>query len=263
MHVVINAESWAFDRPMPRRILPPPHGADVAPDVPNFSWVAYGMRRGLPRFLDALATRGLPATVALNASVIGDYPDAAAALAEAGHELIGHGVEQQTLHAAADEREVIAESLRRLEELSGKKVRGWLGPGLQETFATLDHLAGEGVDYVFDWVIDDVPVWLEATPQPVLAIPYSLELNDSVLFAAHEYETGEYLRRLRATLETFAVELEQGARVLALPLHPHLLGVAHRIGAFHEALDLLAARDDTVFMDGSAIFDWFSTATGA
>jgi len=261
VQVVINAESWAYDRPMPRRILGAPHGSETVPDVPNFSWVAYGMRRGLPRLLDALAARHLPATVALNASVIEDYPEAAAALAEAGHELVGHGVEQETLHRAGDEALVIAESLRRLAALSGRPVRGWLGPGLQETFATLDHLSGAGVDYVLDWVIDDVPVWLEASPRPVLSVPYSLELNDSVLFAAHEYPTGEYLARLHATLDGLAPDLEEGAVVLSLPLHPHLLGVPHRIGSFTAALDLLAARDDCTFLDGSGIHDWFTAAT--
>lgn len=262
VHVVINAESWAYDRPMPRKILGAPHGVDTVPDVPNFSWVAYGMRRGLPRFIEALGARQLPATVALNASVIEDYPEEAAQLVAAGYELIGHGVEQETLHRAEDEAAVITASLSRLEALNGRRVRGWLGPGLQETFATLDHLAAAGIDYVFDWVIDDVPVWLEATPQPVLSIPYSLELNDSVLFAAHEYPTEEYLIRLRATLSRFDRELAGGALVLALPLHPHLLGVAHRIGAFEEALDLLLAREDTAFLSGSEIYDWYVGAVG-
>ena len=50
--------------------------------------------------------------------------------------------------------------------------------------------------------------------------------------------------------------------MLALPLHPHLLGVAHRIGTFEEALDLLLAREDTVFLSGSEIYDWYVSPTG-
>jgi hypothetical protein len=32
-------------------------------------------------------------------------------------------------------------------------MRGWLGPGLTETFATLDLLREHGVEYVCDWVL--------------------------------------------------------------------------------------------------------------
>ena len=49
-------------------------------------------------------------------------------------------------------------------------------------------------------------------------------------------------------------------RVLALGLHPHLIGVPHRIGYLAAMLELLMARDDTVFMTGSQIADWFIEA---
>ena len=54
---VVNIEYWPFDRAMPRGILPPPHGAQVAPpDLPNYSWVEYGMRCGMPRLFDLPGT---------------------------------------------------------------------------------------------------------------------------------------------------------------------------------------------------------------
>ena len=52
VHVVMNVEYWPFDKNMPRGILPPPHGkSSDPPDLPNFSWVEYGMRVGLPRLM--------------------------------------------------------------------------------------------------------------------------------------------------------------------------------------------------------------------
>src|ERR1700761_4730406 len=70
VHVVVNVEHWPFDQPMPRKLLPGPHGNDKIPDVPNYSWVEYGMRTGLPRIVRALSDRGLPASTTINASVI-------------------------------------------------------------------------------------------------------------------------------------------------------------------------------------------------
>ena len=80
VHLVVNVEHWSFDAPMPRTIITPPHGRETVPDVPNFSWVDYGMRAGLPRLIEAISSRGLPASTSFNAGVIHAYPRAAEAM---------------------------------------------------------------------------------------------------------------------------------------------------------------------------------------
>ena len=68
VNLAMNIEYWPFDRPMPRGILPPPHGKPSdPPDVANFAWVEYGLRCGLPRFMQALAARGLKASALMKA----------------------------------------------------------------------------------------------------------------------------------------------------------------------------------------------------
>lgn len=258
VHVVINVEVWAFDRPMPRKIIGAPGGGETIPDVPNFSWVEYGMRRGLGRLVRAMVDRQLPASVSFNAGVADVYPDATAELVATGWEFLGHGVSQTTLHRAPDERATILETLDRIEATTGRRPRGWLGPGLQETDRTLDILAELGVDHVLDWAIDDLPVWLRTSSRPVLAVPYSLELNDSVLFAAHDYPDAEFDVRFSATLSRLLSELADGPRVMALPLHPHLMGVPHRIASFERALDTLMACDQVTVVTPAQIADWFA-----
>ena len=149
---------------MPRTILTPPHGIGNVPDVPNFSWAEYGLRCGLPRMIDAIAGRGLPASASLNASVIDAYPAAADALLQAGWEFIGHGIHQRALSqdGGVGQAEAIAAALDRIERFSGARPRGWLSPGLRETSETPDLLAQAGVDYVFDWCLDDLPNWMRA-----------------------------------------------------------------------------------------------------
>jgi hypothetical protein len=46
--------------------------------------------------------------------------------------------------------------------------------------------------------------------------------------------------------------------VLALGLHPHLIGVPHRFGSFERMLDLLMASPAVTFMTGSQIADWYA-----
>ena len=40
---------------------------------------------------------------------------------------------------------------------TGKKPKGWLGPGLTETYETPELLAAAGIQYIGDWVYDDEP----------------------------------------------------------------------------------------------------------
>jgi peptidoglycan/xylan/chitin deacetylase (PgdA/CDA1 family) len=258
VHVAVNVEQWAFDAPMPRAVLPPPHGASAVPDVPNFSWAEYGLRCGLPRIMRILEARGLPATAMLNAGVIDTYPSAAESMLAAGWELMGHGMRQRSLTAEPDEAAVIGACLDRIEAFSGRRPKGWLGPGLQETFATAGILKAAGVEYVCDWVVDDVPVWLDTPNGPLVALPYTLELNDSVLHAVEHQPSASLYDRVLDTLAAFEPELEREPRVLTLALHPHLMGVPHRSVHLARALDVLLARDDVVFVTGERIADWFT-----
>jgi allantoinase len=259
VHVVVNVEYWPFEQPMPRKLLPGPHGNEKIPDVPNFSWVEYGMRTGFPRIVRALEQRGLPASTTINASVIDVYPRAAEVMLKAGWEFMGHGWTQKALQSEPDEEAVIDKCLDRIHRFTGSKVRGWLGAGLSETMDTPDVLKSRGVDYVCDWVIDDLPTWMRTKHGPMIAAPYSLDLNDGPLWAGLGMLSNEQHERVLWTLETFEEELKTNCRVMVLPLHPHLVGVPHRMNWFNRILDILLKRDDTVFMNGGQIADWYAS----
>lgn len=263
VHVVVNVEYWPFDQPMPRKLLPGPHGMDRIPDVPNFSWVEYGMRTGFPRIVRALAERGLPASTTINASVIDVYPRAADVMLENGWEFMGHGWTQKALQSEPDETDVIDRCKERIERFTGKKLRGWLGAGLSETMDTPDVLKSRGFDYVCDWVIDDLPTWMRTKHGPLIAAPYSLDLNDGPLWAGWGLDSNAQYDRAMWALETFETELADNCRVMVLPLHPHLVGVPHRMNWFNKILDVLVARGDTVFMNGSGIADWYASVEAA
>jgi peptidoglycan/xylan/chitin deacetylase (PgdA/CDA1 family) len=257
VHVVVNVEHWRFEEPMPRKIVTPPHGRETTPDVPNFSWADYGMRAGLPRIMDALAARGIPASTSFNAGVIDAYPEAAEAMREAGWEFIGHGMHQKSLNAETDERAIIEAVIDKIAGFTGERPTGWLSPGLRETFDTPDHLKACGVDYVCDWVVDDIPDWMTTKHGPMIAMPYNLEINDSIIYAVEKHQSPEMHRRLVDTVNCFDREVKKQVRVLPLGLHPHLIGVPHRIGYLERMLDVLQARSDTVFMQGRDIAKWF------
>jgi hypothetical protein len=73
---------------------------------------------------------------------------------------MGHGATNSNTLARLPpelERDTIRAVLKTIEQATGKRPRGWLGPGLVETHNTLDILAEEGVQYCGDWNNDDQP----------------------------------------------------------------------------------------------------------
>jgi allantoinase len=263
VHLVVNVEHWQFEHAMPRTIITPPHGRETVPDVPNFSWADYGMRAGLPRILDLFAARGVPASASFNAGVIDAYAGAAIAMRDAGWEFIGHGMHQKaTNHVEGGEAALIRACIDKIEAFTTRPVRGWLSPGLRETLETPDLLQAAGLDYVCDWVVDDLPSYMTTTGhaprRPLVAMPYNLEINDSIVYAIERHASGEMLRRLAFTLARFEQECANAPRVLAIGLHPHLIGVPHRIHELVGMLDLLSTSREVLFTTGSAIFDWFT-----
>ncbi len=260
VHLVVNVEHWRFEQAMPRKIITAPHGAEQVPDIPNYSWAEYGMRSGMPRILDLFADRGVPASTSINAGVIDAYPQCAETMLEAGWEFIGHGMHQKSRQAEDAEGELSQAALDKLEGFTGKKTRGWLSPGLKETIDTPDVLKSLGIDYVCDWVVDDLPTWMTTTGGPLIAMPYNLEINDSIIYAVEKHASPEMYRRMTDTVAVFENEVDSNPRVMAMGLHPHLIGVPHRIGYLERMLDDLLARDDTILMTGSQIADWFVDA---
>ena len=263
VHLAMNIEYWPFDRPMPRGIIPAPHGAQPQPpDVPNYSWVEYGMRCGISRVMDMFEQRNLCASAFLNAQVADVYPSLVDAVVKADWELVGHGWFQQSLKQVDDEVEVIRKSLARLQQASGKRTRAWLGAGLGESYDTPDHLKQQQVEFLHDWTLDDLPNWMRTRHGPMVALPYTLELNDVPIYAVQNSSSDEILKRLEATLCILEREAETQTRILTFGLHPHIIGVPHIAYYFEKALDILLNRSDTVFVTSSQMGDWFVKADG-
>jgi allantoinase len=142
--VIVNVEEWDPTQPMPRTVLTPPAGGSPMPDVPNWAWHEYGNRVGFWRILDVLDHFRIRAVLAINGSAIRRYEPIARAALERGWEFIGHGFTQQSMQKVADERDDIRKTAAAIAGFTGKRPRGWLGPGLTETWETPDLLVEEG-----------------------------------------------------------------------------------------------------------------------
>jgi allantoinase len=257
--VIVNVEEWNPREPMPRTVLPPPAGSSANPDIPNWAWHEYGNRVGFWRFVDVLDSFKIRAVLAINGSAIAAYEPIAQAALDRRWEFIGHGFSQKNMQKVPDELEDIVKTTNAIRGFTGRRPRGWLGPGLTETWETPDILAEEGYEYVCDWVLDDRPVRLSTRAGTIVNIPYTQECNDVAMIAVQHHKAPEYRDRAIDQFEQLYVDAKESARVMALVAHPYLMGVPHRLRYFREALEYISRRPDILFWTGEEIHDWYVT----
>ena len=261
IHLIVNVEAWRYDAKLPRQVLSAPQGAEPVPDVPNYAWFEYGMRVGIWRVFEALAAARGHVTLAINGLVCDTYPQVVQAAVRDGWEMMGHGYEQRAMSLVEDERDVIRRTLDALERATGKRPRGWLGPGLVETSKTADILAEEGLAYCCDWgPADDLPFGLQVARGSLLAVPYPIDMNDIVMYGLEKRPDDALLERGRRQFDRLYRESEKQAKILAIAFHPWIIGVPHRIGFLERLLEYMLEKSGVGFMSGGEIADWYSAA---
>jgi peptidoglycan/xylan/chitin deacetylase (PgdA/CDA1 family) len=254
---VLALEEWDMARPMARMVITPPQGQPMLPDHPNWTWHEYGMRVAFWRLKRMFERLNVNPTVTLNARVCETYPSVVQACVDNGWELNAHGYDQLPMHKVEDQRAVIDRSVSIIEKFWGRPPRGWFGPGLTQTFDTLDHLSAAGIEYIGDWVLDDEPVMLKTLHRPVVALPYNFELHDIVLMALQHQPSDQMHARVMDHFEWLYAESAERPKFIAIAMHPYLSGVPHRIGHVQRTFETILARPGVAAWDGARILDWF------
>ena len=254
---VLALEVWDITRAMARMVLPPPQGVPMIPDAPNWSWHEYGMRVGFWRVKRMLDELDIRPTVTLNARTCLEYPRVATACLDSGWEFNAHAYEQIPMHKLEDESASIKKTVKVIKNFSGKAPRGWFGPGLTQTYTTIDYLAEAGIEYIGDWVLDDQPVWVKTTSKPIVALPYNYEVHDIVLMAIQNHTSGVFLQRALDYFETIYSESQKTTKIMAIAMHPYLSGAAHRIKYVRETFEHILSKPGVECWDGEHILDWF------
>jgi allantoinase len=255
--IIVNVEEWDIHQAMPRTVLTPPAGGSPMPDIPNWTWHEYGNRVGFWRMLDVFDRFALPAVLAVNGSAISAYEPIARAAHERKWEFIGHGFSQKNMQKVENEAEDIARTSKAIADFTGRAPRGWLGPGLTETWNTPDLLVEAGYDYVCDWVLDDQPTILKTRTKPIVNIPYTQECNDVAMMLIQHHKAAEYYDRAIDQFEQLMQDAQGSARVMALVVHPYIMGAPHRLKYFRKVLETITATEGVIFWTGEQILDWY------
>src|SRR5262249_47004729 len=151
-------------------------------------------------------------TVLLNAAICDHHPEIVHAGMELGWEFMAHGYTNAIRlneMPPAEERAEIAKVFTRIEKAIGRRPRGWLGAGMEETWNTLDYLIEEGCVYVADWNNDDQPYRMTVHGKPIVSLPYSWELNDNVQVLSLGRSVDEFEGMIRRTFDVLYREARE------------------------------------------------------
>jgi peptidoglycan/xylan/chitin deacetylase (PgdA/CDA1 family) len=236
--------------------------AKLMPDILNYSWRDYGVRVGIWRLMEIMQKHGVRGTVALNAEACDHYPEIIAAGNDLEWEWMGHGNTNSKLFTNLEEDEergLIELALGKIEEGTGHRPRGWLSPALSETFNTPDLLAEAGVEYVCNWVNDDQPyrMRLRDETKRLYSIPYSIEINDIPAFLELHRSPREFYEMIVDQFEVLYREGAQSGRVMAISLHPFIMGQPFRAKYLDLALEHITGHDRVWVATGGEIVDWY------
>ncbi|MEO7941714.1 MAG: polysaccharide deacetylase family protein, partial [Burkholderiaceae bacterium] len=256
--VAPNIEFYELDPPRnPSRAA----WARPAPDVLNYSYRDYGNRAGFWRMLAAMQRCHMRGSVSLNVAVCEHHPEVIKACADNGWEFYSHG-SYNTRYlmgmTEAQERAVIQDSIDTIRKHTGQKLDGWLAPALTYTDNTLDLVAEMGLSYVCDLFHDDQPGAVKVKKGRLISVPYSLEMNDVIVYNVNLVSPRRYADILKRQFDRLYAEGEASGTVMCIPLHPYLVGQPYRMAAFEEALAYITGHDKVWLATGREIAQHFN-----
>jgi allantoinase len=236
-----NIEFYEIDPPANphRKSWPRAH-----PDVVGYGHRDYANRVGHFRLAEVMVRNGFPGSVSLSVAVCQHHPEIVAHANALGWEFFSHGIYNTRYSYGMDEaqeRAIIEDSIRTIEDATGQHIKGWLAPALTHTPRTLDLIAEYGLTYTCDLYHDDQPAPVHVREGRLISMPYSLEVNDHYGFFIYNMSPREYAETLIRQFDRLAEEGQASGTVMCIPLHAYLIGQPHRIGAFEAVLRHIAA----------------------
>ncbi|MBW4577949.1 MAG: polysaccharide deacetylase family protein [Tildeniella nuda ZEHNDER 1965/U140] len=258
-YVGLNIEHYEVDKPSFNIFDGTAH---LKPDPLNYGWRDYGVRVGIWRMIETLDRYNIRATVLLNSDCCSRYPQIIDAGKERNWAWVAHGKNNSILHAnmtVEQERSYLTAVVKTISDATGQSIKGWLGPGLTETFETPELLKELGLSYVLDWCADDQPFPLNIAG--MISVPYSIELNDGMLLVNKGLSGEDFYRTVVDQFDQLYKEGEQSGRVMALCLHPFIINQPFRHKYLEKALEYITGHEGVWLTTSDDIADYYANTT--
>ena len=117
-------------------------------------------------------------------------------------------------------------------------------------------LAEHGVDYVCDWVNDELPYPMSSGGRTITALPVNHEISDRQIFVTCQHYQDAFVAQLRDQVKLLSKEADTyGGRMMTLTLTPYITGLPYRIRCLKEALSFIMDQEGVWSATGSEIID--------
>ena len=104
---------------------------------------------------------------------------------------------------------------------------------------------------------------LKTRTRPIVNLPYTQECNDVGMMLIQHHKAREYYDRAIDQFEQLYEDAAQSARIMALVVHPYIMGAPHRLKYLRNVLSRIRDRRDVLFWTGEEILDWYLAETAA
>lgn len=211
---------------------------------------AYGLRAGLPRFLDAFDRAEMRATFWMCGRAVQRTPDLAREVVRRGHEPGCHGWlwrPNADYDTAEEERAAIMLATDTIEQATGTRPTGYFCRGSASPHTRV-LLREAGYGYDSNALDDDFPYRCAETG--MLVLPYALDSNDAKFFQPNGFvQPAEFSDYVAAALDQLIEEGRRGIpRMLNVGFHLRICGRPARFRAVEAILQDLQRRGSDVWV---------------
>lgn len=264
--VAPNIEFYELDPPPNPHRKPWPH---PFPALAGYGIRDYGNRVGHMRQMALLEKYGIRGSVSLSVALCDHHPEIIERCKERDWEFFSHGIYNTRYAYGMDqdqERAMIRDSIESIYRHTGQKCAGYLAPALSHTEHTLDVFAEAGTElfgdeagfYTCDLFHDDQPTPIRLhSGKKFVSIPYSLEMNDTIVYAVNKAEPRQYGKMLKRHFDRLYAEGERSGTVMCIPTHNYQVSCPHRMKAFEEALEYITGHSDVWVTTGREIAQYY------
>lgn len=215
----------------------------------------FGSRRGVWRLLRLFEERKIVIGVLAVATALARNREVAAAMVEAGHEIVSHHyrwIDYQHVPIAVERRHVQL-AVETLTEIAGTRPVGWMTGRPSPNTRRLLVEEG-GFLYDRDALNDELPYWVEVAGRQHLVIPYSYETNDNRFDGNLAFATSDdFYTYMKDSFDVLYREGETEPRMMSLALHDRLIGRPGRAAGLARFLDYVQKHDGVWICRGADI----------
>ncbi len=231
------------------------------PDVGGYSTRDYGNRVGHMRMMRLLDKYGVRGSISLSTALCEHHPEIIEMCGERDWEFFSHGIYNTRYTYGMDEAQekaVIEDGVEAIRKHTGQKCAGYLAPALTHSEITLDLFAEAGGIYTCDLFHDDQPTPVHVrSGSKFVSVPYSLEMNDTIVYVVNKIEPRRYGEMIRANFDRLYAEGANSGVVMCIPLHAYQVSHPHRLKAFEDALEYITGHPDVWVTTGREIAEYY------